>query len=70
VVEILFHYAAGIGYLQSANIAMNLPVVLIGLLPVIISFVLFLLAQVAAAILANSKIYKVRPIIALKKVGE
>jgi ABC-type antimicrobial peptide transport system permease subunit len=49
---------------------MNLPVVLIGLLPVIISFVLFLLVQVAAALLANNRIYKVRPIIALKKVGE
>jgi len=70
VVEILFHYAAGISYLQSTNFAMNLPVVLIGLLPVIISFVLFLLVQVAAALLANNRIYKVRPIIALKKVGE
>ena len=70
VVEILFHYSAGIGYLQSTQIAMDLPTVLIGLIPVIISFVLFLLAQVAAALLANSRIYKVRPIIALKKVGE
>ena len=70
VVEILFHYSASIGYLQSTEIAMDLPTVLIGLIPVIISFILFLLAQVAAALLANSRIYKVRPIIALKKVGE
>lgn len=64
VVEILFHYAAGAAYIGFE------PVVLIGLLPVIISFVLFLLVQVAAALLANNRIYKVRPIIALKKVGE
>ncbi len=70
VIEVLFHYTAGVGYLQSANLVTEVPLVLIDLLPVVFTFVLFLLAQVLAIILANRKIYKVRPIIALKKVGE
>jgi hypothetical protein len=70
VIEVLFHYTAGVGYLQSANFVTDVPLVLIDLLPVIFTFVLFLFAQVLAIILANRKIYKVRPIIALKKVGE
>jgi hypothetical protein len=70
VIEVLFHYTAGVGYLHSANLVTDVPLVLIDLLPVVFTFVLFLFAQVIAIILANRKIYKVRPIIALKKVGE
>ena len=70
VIEVLFHYTAGVGYLQTANLVTDVPLVLIDLVPVVFTFVLFLFAQVLAIILANRKIYKVRPIIALKKVGE
>jgi hypothetical protein len=34
------------------------------------TFVIFLFFQVAAILLANRRILKVRPIIALKRVGE
>lgn len=70
VIEVLFHYTAGVGYLQTANIINGIPLVLIDLVPVVFTFILFLFAQVLAIILANRKILKVRPIIALKKVGE
>jgi len=70
VIEVLFHYTAIFAYLQSANIVINLPAILITLIPVIISFVIFLLVQILAIILANRRILKVRPIIALKKPGE
>ncbi len=70
VIEILFHYTAGVGYLQSANLLTGIPLVLIDLIPVIFTFIPFLAVQIIALLLANRKIYKVRPIIALKKVGE
>ena len=70
VIEVLFHYTAGVGYLNQIPSLVIQPLVLIDLLPVVFTFVLFLFAQVLAIILANRKIYKVRPIIALKKVGE
>ena len=70
VIEVLFHYTAGVGYLNQIPGMGIEPLVLIDLLPVVFTFVLFLFAQVLAIILANRKIYKVRPIIALKKVGE
>ena len=70
VVEVLFHYTAGVGYLQSAGISLTTPTVLIGLGPVILTFAVFMIAQFFAILLANRRIYKVRPIIALKKVGE
>jgi len=70
VIEVLFHYTAGVGYLQSADLLPDIPLVLIGLVPVIFTFIPFLAVQVVAILLANRKIYKVRPIIALKKVGE
>ena len=57
-------------YLIDYGVSVDMPVVLIGLAPVIATSVLFLLVQVAAILLANRKILKVRPIIALKKVGE
>lgn len=70
VIEVLFHYTAGVGYLQSANMLTNIPLVLIDLVPVLFTFIPFLAVQVIAILLANRRIYKVRPIIALKKVGE
>lgn len=72
VVEVLFHYVAIRGYLLSTFDptfqVQGLP--LIGLLPVLFTFVIFLFFQVAAILLANRRILKVRPIIALKRVGE
>ncbi len=70
VVEVLFHYVAIIGYLQSANVLTELPVILIGLGPVVLTSFIFIFVQLLAIFLANRKILKVRPIIALKKVGE
>ena len=72
VIEVLFHYVAIRGYVLStfdpAFQVQGLP--LIGLLPVLFTFVIFLFFQVAAILLANRRILKVRPIIALKRVGE
>lgn len=70
VVEGLLHYAAIVTYLQSANIAMGLPVILVSLLPVVLTFFVFLFVQLIAILLANRKILKVRPMLALKRVGE
>jgi hypothetical protein len=76
VIEVLFHYMAIVGYWQAADAAVNgtvynianLP--LVSLLPVVVTFIIFLFLQILAILLANRKILKVRPIIALKKVGE
>lgn len=70
VIEVLFHYTAVVGYLVSANISVTLPLTLIGLVPVILTSSIFIVVQMVAIVLANRKILKVRPIIALKKVGE
>lgn len=70
VIEILFHYTAAIAYLQSENILPDLAPILIGLIPVILTSVIFLGVQLLALLLAYRKVLKVRPIIALKKVGE
>lgn len=70
VLEILFHYAAIIGYLQSANYIRGQRPILVSLLPVVLTFGMFLFVQVIAIILANRKILKVRPVIALKRVGQ
>ncbi len=70
VIEVLFHYTAIVGYLQSAGLSGSLPLTLVGLLPVILTSFIFIGVQMAAIVLANRKILKVRPIIALKKVGE
>jgi hypothetical protein len=76
VIEVLFHYVAILGYWQAADAAINgttyniaeLP--LVSLLPVVVTFIIFLFFQIVAILLANRKILKVRPIIALKRVGE
>ena len=75
VIEFLFLYMAIVGYWWAAeasvgithNIA-DLP--LVSLIPVVSTFIIFLFFQILAILLANRKILKVRPIIALKKVGE
>lgn len=77
VIEVLFHYAAIVGYLEAATAQLNpgyvydiaeLP--LVSLLPVFATFLIFLFFQIIAILLANRKVLKVRPIIALKRVGE
>ncbi|MFX0187727.1 MAG: FtsX-like permease family protein [Candidatus Hodarchaeota archaeon] len=70
VIEVLFHYAAIVTYLQSANISANIPAILISLVPVALTFVVFLVVQLVAILLANRKVLKVRPMLALKRVGE
>jgi len=70
VIEVLFHYTALMTYLHSAGILLSLPEILIGLLPVVITSVVFILVQLLAFLLAYRKVLKVRPIIALRKVGE
>jgi len=62
VIEILFHYAAIMAYLGAAN------PILINIIPVIISFGVFLLVQVLAILLGNRKVLKLRPMLALKRV--
>lgn len=68
VIEVLFHYAAIIAYLNSAEIDLEITV-LIGLVPVIVTSALFILVQLIALIVVYRKVLKVRPIIALRRVG-
>jgi hypothetical protein len=77
VIEVLFHYAAILGYVQAAeaNVAGAAPhlvsdLPLISLTPVVATCILFLVVQILAIGVASQKIKQVRPIIALKKVGE
>jgi predicted lysophospholipase L1 biosynthesis ABC-type transport system permease subunit len=64
VIEVLFHYAAIASYLQAS------PSTLVSLLPAFATFLIFLFFQILAILVANRKVLKVRPIIALKRVGE
>jgi hypothetical protein len=68
VIEVLFHYAAIVAYLNPLP-EFNLLTTLVDLLPVVITSAIFIFVQVIAFILAYRKVLKVRPIIALKKVG-
>lgn len=71
VIEVLFHYTAALSYLNSGSPQiLTSEVILIQLIPVIITSALFILVQILAFLLAYRKVLKVRPIIALKKVGE
>ncbi len=70
VVEVLFHYTAALAYLHSEGFLSSVNEILIGLLPVIFTSALFIIVQIIAFILVYRKVLKVRPIIALKKVGE
>ncbi|MHA1272330.1 MAG: FtsX-like permease family protein [Promethearchaeota archaeon] len=69
-IEVLLHYAAILSYAKSYDSTLNYPVILIGLEPIILTSILFIVVQILAIYLANRKVLKVRPIIALKKVGE
>ncbi len=69
VIEMLFHYAAIVAYINQT--AINIPLlILVDLVPVVITSLIFIGVQIIAFILAYRKVLKVRPIIALKKVGE
>ncbi|MBD3196801.1 MAG: FtsX-like permease family protein [Candidatus Lokiarchaeota archaeon] len=70
VLEILFHYTAIFTYLESANIQTGLPGILIGLLPVVATAFIFIFVQLISIALIYRKVLKVRPIVALKRVGE
>jgi len=72
-IETLFHYMAIVGYLQAADTSMNHLVInlpIISLLPVLITVGVFACVQFIGYFLASSKITKVRPMLALKRVGE
>ena len=69
VIEVLFHYAAIVAYLNQTVLSFTLTI-LVDLLPVVLTSVIFICVQIIAFILAYRKVLKVRPIIALKKVGE
>ncbi len=68
--ELLFHYAAIVAYLHGANLLLAVPSILVGLLPLVITFGMFLVVQLVAILLANRRVLKVRPMLALKRVGE
>ena len=80
MIEVLFHYAAIVLYLEAATADLNPSLVysapyiaglpLVNLLPVFATFLIFLAFQILAILVANRKVLKVRPIIALKRVGE
>jgi hypothetical protein len=57
-------------YITTAFPSVNYNLTLIGLGPVVGTSALFIVVQIIAIIVANSRILKVRPIIALKRVGE
>ena len=71
-VETLFHYMAIVGYLQPAfdpnALVVNLPI--ITLMPVIATVGIFLAVQLVGYFGARGRITKVRPMLALKRVGE
>lgn len=69
VMEVLFHFAAGVAYLNQTGINFSLTI-LIDLVPVVSTSAIFIGVQIIAFILAYRKVLKVRPIIALRKVGE
>jgi hypothetical protein len=69
VIEVLFHYAAIVAYLNQTALSFTLTI-LVDLLPVVLTSAIFIGVQIIAFILAYRKVLKVRPIIALKKVGE
>jgi hypothetical protein len=70
VIEVLFHYTAIFTYLDTVPIPTGLQPVLIGLLPVITTTILFIAVQILSIALIYRKVLKVRPMIALKRVGE
>ena len=69
VIEVLFHYAAIVAYINQTGANFTL-LILVDLVPVVVTSGIFIFVQILAFILAYRKVLKVRPIIALKKVGE
>ncbi|MFW9876843.1 MAG: FtsX-like permease family protein [Candidatus Thorarchaeota archaeon] len=69
VIELLFHYAAIVAYVNQTPLNFALTI-LVDLVPVVATSGIFIGVQIIAFILAYRKVLKVRPIIALKKVGE
>ena len=69
VIEVLFHYAAIVAYLNQTALSFT-RTILVDLVPVVLTSAIFIGVQIIAFILAYRKVLKVRPIIALKKVGE
>ena len=69
VIEVLFHYAAIIAYINQTGLNFT-TLILVDLVPVVVTSFIFIGVQILAFILAYRKVLKVRPIIALKKVGE
>ena len=71
-IESLFHYMAIVGYIQPGidpnALVINLPI--ITLFPVIITTCIFLAVQIVGYLVARGRITKVRPMLALKRVGE
>ena len=70
VIEVLFHYAAIIAYIAYLQVPPSIVIPLVSLIPVFATFFIFLVFQILAILVANRKVLKVRPIIALKRVGE
>jgi hypothetical protein len=69
VVEILFHYAAALAYVNELmNNESVQKLTLIGLVPVTLTSLLFLGVQLLSIALIYRKILNVRPIVALKQV--
>lgn len=69
VIEVLFHYSAAIAYINQTDIDLEVTT-LIDLVPVVATSGIFIVVQLIGFYLAYRKVLKVRPIIALKKVGE
>ncbi|MFX1371487.1 MAG: FtsX-like permease family protein [Promethearchaeota archaeon] len=69
VIEMLFHYAAIVAYINQTDLDITL-LILVDLVPVVVTSGIFIGVQIIAFIVAYRKVLKVRPIIALKKVGE
>ncbi len=71
VIEVLFHFVAALGYFYSA-VNPSVPssqLPLISLPAVLLTFGIFVSVQLIGILLANRRVLRVRPIIALKKVG-
>jgi ABC-type lipoprotein release transport system permease subunit len=71
VIEVLFHVVAVLGYFFSVfsptYTASNLPLISLG--AVFATFCIFVLVQLIGIFLGSRRVLKVRPIIALRKVG-
>ena len=71
VIEVLFHYAASVAYLNQPPLELNIAITtIVDLGPVLITSGIFIGVQLLAFFLTYRKVLKVRPIIALRKVGE